>query len=93
MKFLALSVILALAVSLSGAMSVDQALHQEWELFKTTHGKSYSESENEFRMKVFLENREKVAEHNARFAKGEETFTLAMNKFGDLVSQLLVLCW
>lgn len=44
-------------------------------------------------MKVFLENREKVAEHNARFAKGEETFTLAMNKFGDLVSQLLVLCW
>lgn len=44
-------------------------------------------------MKVFLENREKVAQHNARFAKGEETFTLAMNKFGDLVSQLLVLCW
>lgn len=86
MKFLALSVILALAVSLSGAMSVDQALHQEWELFKTTHGKSYSESENEFRMKVFLENREKVAQHNARFAKGEETFTLAMNKFGDLLT-------
>lgn len=37
MKFLALSVILALAVSLSGAMSVDQALHQEWELFKVIH--------------------------------------------------------
>merc|ERR1712243_450759 len=37
-------------------------------------------------MKVFLENREKVAEHNARFAKGEETFTLAMNKFGDLLT-------
>merc|ERR1712135_214446 len=35
-------------------------------------------------MKVFLENREKVAEHNARFAKGEETFTLAMNKFAAL---------
>lgn len=34
MKFLALSVILALAVSLSGALSVDQGLHQEWELFK-----------------------------------------------------------
>merc|ERR1712116_75043 len=37
-------------------------------------------------MKVFLENREKVAQHNARFAKGEETFTLAMNKFGDLLT-------
>merc|ERR1712137_808821 len=37
-------------------------------------------------MKVFLENREKVAQHNARFAKGEETFTLTMNKFGDLLT-------
>merc|ERR1711973_930750 len=60
MKFLALSVILALAVSLSGALSVDQGLHQEWELFKNTHSKVYSESEDAFRMKVFLDNREKV---------------------------------
>merc|ERR1712071_104671 len=87
MKFLALSVILALAVTLSSAVSVEQALHQEWELFKSTHGKSYSESENEFRMRVFLDNRDKVAAHNALFAKGEVTFTLAMNKFGDLLSQ------
>merc|ERR1712071_281843 len=86
MKFLALSVILALAVTLSSAVSVEQALHQEWELFKSTHGKSYSESENEFRMRVFLDNRDKVAAHNALFAKGEVTFTLAMNKFGDLLS-------
>merc|ERR1712071_674427 len=88
MKFLALSVILALAVTLSSAVSVEQALHQEWELFKSTHGKSYSESENEFRMRVFLDNRDKVAAHNALFAKGEVTFTLAMNKFGDLLSQI-----
>merc|ERR1712071_573653 len=87
MKFLALSVILALAVTLSSAVSVEQALHQEWELFKSTHGKSYSESENEFRMRVFFDNRDKVAAHNALFAKGEVTFTLAMNKFGDLLSQ------
>merc|ERR1712071_338021 len=87
MKFLALSVILALAVTLSSAVSVEQALHQEWELFKSTHGKSYSESENEFRIRVFLDNRDKVAAHNALFAKGEVTFTLAMNKFGDLLSQ------
>merc|ERR1712071_378469 len=42
---------------------------------------------NEFRMRVFLDNRDKVAAHNALFAKGEVTFTLAMNKFGDLLSQ------
>ena len=46
MKFLALSVILALAVSLSGAMSVDQALHQEWELFKVTHHMLEMNSQN-----------------------------------------------
>jgi len=88
MKFLALSVILALAVSLSGALSVDQGLHQEWELFKNTHSKVYSESEDAFRMKVFLDNREKVLSHNARFANGEVTFELGMNKFGDLVGGL-----
>lgn len=46
MKFLALSVILALAVSLSGAMSVDQALHQEWELFKVIHHMLEMNSQN-----------------------------------------------
>merc|ERR1719219_2421778 len=37
-------------------------------------------------MKVFLDNREKVLSHNARFANGEVTFELGMNKFGDLLS-------
>ena|ERR1712116_71479 len=39
-------------------------------------------------MKVFLDNREKVLSHNARFANGEVTFELGMNKFGDLVGGL-----
>merc|ERR1712179_316651 len=30
-------------------------------------------------MKVFLDNREKVLSHNARFANGEVTFELGMN--------------
>merc|ERR1712071_746387 len=92
MKFLALSVILALAVTLSSAVSVEQALHQEWELFKSTHGKSYSESENEFRMRVFLDNRDKVAAHNALFAKGEVTFTLAITNSVICSARNLLLC-
>jgi len=83
MKFLAVSVILALAVALSSAASVG---HQEWELFKSTHGKAYSVAEEVFRMKVFLDNRDKIAAHNARFENGEVSFNMAMNKFGDLLT-------
>jgi len=86
MKFVTLSVILALAVSLSSAASVNQLLHDEWTLFKTTHGKIYaSEAEEESRMNIYLDNRQKIATHNALHAAGEETFTMAMNKYGDML--------
>lgn len=32
-----------------------------------------------------MENRHKIARHNARFQKGEVTFSMEMNHFGDLV--------
>jgi len=36
-------------------------------------------------MKVYMENRHKVARHNILFEKGEKSYTLAMNHFGDLL--------
>ena len=36
-------------------------------------------------MKVYLENRHKIANHNIRHAKGEVSYSLAMNHFGDVV--------
>jgi len=86
MKFLALSVILALAVTLSSAVSIDQALHQEWHVFKSTHGKSYSLSEEQHRMQIFSKNREEIANHNARFVKGEVTYSMGLNQFSDLTA-------
>merc|ERR1712150_151673 len=38
-----------------------------------------------FRMKVFMDNKAKIAKHNAMAHKGEATFTVKMNKFGDLL--------
>merc|ERR1712179_459484 len=64
MKFLALSVILALAVTLSSGFSVEHALHQEWSLFKITHGKTYAAAEEELRMTIYLQNRDMIAAHN-----------------------------
>jgi hypothetical protein len=39
-----------------------------------------------------MENRHKIARHNARFQKGEVTYSMEMNHFGDLVlmDELLV---
>lgn len=31
-----------------------------------------------------MENQNKIIDHNQRYEKGEVTFELAMNKFGDL---------
>jgi len=82
MKYVALSVILALAVSLSTAML--QRPDEEWAAFKTTYGKTYSESEELVRMQIFFQNLESIIEHNLRYHKGEVTYTLAMNQYGDL---------
>jgi len=83
MKFVALSIVLVLAVSLASA---NQKYDDEWELFKKTHSKTYPEVEEEFRKKIYLDNRQKIAAHNELHQKGEVSFTQAMNKYGDLLS-------
>merc|ERR1711928_272699 len=35
-------------------------------------------------MEIFLQNLERIAEHNIRYQNGEVTYTLGMNRFGDM---------
>ncbi|XP_067006630.2 cathepsin L1 [Anabrus simplex] len=80
--FLVLSAIIAI----SQALTYSALVRQEWHSFKLQHDKKYSSTaEEEFRMKVYMENRELIAEHNARYAMKEVTFSMAMNEFGDLL--------
>jgi len=88
MKFLCVSIALVLAIGLTSASSVNKLLNDEWELFKKTHSKTYTEAEEEFRMKIYLENRQRIASHNSRHQSGEVSFGMAMNKYGDLVQAL-----
>merc|ERR1719431_2301055 len=37
-------------------------------------------------MKVFMENKQKIAKHNTRFNKGHHAYDLEMNHYGDLLS-------
>merc|ERR1719369_195819 len=37
-------------------------------------------------MKIFMENKQKIAKHNTRFHKGHHAYDLEMNHYGDLLS-------
>ncbi|XP_068209632.1 digestive cysteine proteinase 2-like isoform X2 [Palaemon carinicauda] len=67
------------------------AASQQWEDFKLTHGKAYTNAKEDLYRKVVFENNLKsIEEHNERFRKGEVTFDMAMNKFGDLTTDEFV---
>lgn len=73
------------------ALSYKDVISEEWEAFKAKHSKKYSDkSEENFRMKVFMENKHLIAKHNQRAANGLKTYTLAMNKYGDLLNHEFV---
>lgn len=37
-------------------------------------------------MKIYFENKKIIDEHNAKFERGETTYTMGVNQFTDLVS-------
>ncbi|XP_063610310.1 procathepsin L-like [Penaeus indicus] len=85
MKFLSAAVLVAVVASTS-AVSFFSVVLEEWEAFKLEHGKKYdSEVEESFRMKIFTENKHKIANHNKGFAQGHHTYKLSMNKYGDML--------
>lgn len=54
--------------------------------FQLQHSKNYeSDTEENFRMKIFMENRYKIARHNQAYEAGHVSYKLAMNRFGDLL--------
>nr|AAL34984.1 cathepsine L-like cysteine protease [Rhodnius prolixus] len=59
---------------------------QEWLAFKAMHGKNYrNQFEEIFRMKVFIDNKKKIDEHNAKYELGEASYKMKMNHLGDLM--------
>jgi len=50
------------------------------------HRKNYlDETEERFRLKIFNENKHKIAKHNQRYAEGKVSFKLAVNKYADML--------
>lgn len=82
MKTLLLLAVVAFAgIQLAAAVTLMELAQDEWAAFKSHHGKTYeNDIEERFRMKIYLENRQRIARHNK-----DGSFKLAMNKYGDLL--------
>lgn len=78
--------ILLAFVAATQAIALIDLVKEEWDIFKLTYMKKYeSDMEDGFRMKIYMDNKHKILQHNKRFQQGMESFKLDMNHFGDLL--------
>jgi len=70
----------------TNALSAKDVVAEEWELWMLNHGKNYTDNlEEKFRLKIYMENKIKIARHNQLAHKGHKSYFLKMNHFGDML--------
>jgi len=70
------------------ATSFKEVVLEEWETWKVEHGKEYKNKlEDNFRMKVFMDNKARIAKHNALAHQGQKTYTMKLNEYADMLHQ------
>jgi len=68
------------------ALSAKDVVSEEWELWMLRHGRNYTDKlEEKFRLKIYMENKIKIARHNQMAHKGHKSYFLKMNHFGDML--------
>jgi len=78
---------LALLVACASAASIfDVTLDSHWINFKSAHGKNYGKDETMRRL-IWESNLRFINQHNAEAEAGHHTFTVGMNKYGDMTSE------
>merc|ERR1712055_351673 len=85
MRGITFAAFLAVVAGCSAVSFFSVAL-EEFEAFKLEHGKKYdSDVEEQFRMKIYMENKHKIAKHNLLFHSRpqQKKYHLKMNKYGD----------
>ena len=87
MKLLVLLSLVTVAISTSTL----EDIREEWETWKIHHRKNYSSLvEDTLRMKIFLDNKIRIAKHNLKAHLGEFSYTMKMNHLGDLLNHEVV---
>ncbi|CAF1384098.1 unnamed protein product [Adineta steineri] len=86
-----MKVIIALCVLFVGAYCapmLDEQLGNQWALFKRVHEKQYYSIEEETARRTIWEaNLAKIQKHNVEADLGIHTYTLGMNRFGDMTNE------
>ena len=84
MKLLIL--ILASVIACSYAAAIfDASLDNAWEEFRKVFGKEYKTAEEAVKRRSIWESNHKyISQHNLEHSLGRHTFTLKMNKYGDM---------
>uniref|UniRef100_A0A7N9AKK9 Cathepsin 12 n=1 Tax=Mastacembelus armatus TaxID=205130 RepID=A0A7N9AKK9_9TELE len=63
----------------------DEVVLTEWEIWKSNNGISYDKMDDMQRRAIWEENKQMIENNNRGFFMGMRPFTMAMNKYGDLV--------
>ncbi|BES99581.1 Cathepsin propeptide inhibitor domain (I29) [Nesidiocoris tenuis] len=64
---------------------VKMGLDEEFQEWKSKYNKAYKTQEEEDRRKqLWVAAKERIETHNKKFARGETTFSMALNNFADL---------
>ena len=83
--------LLAALVAATSALNFMDVVVEEWNTFKVAHGKSYkTPAEEKFRMKIFMDNKGKVARHNYLAHQGYHSYFMKMNQYSDLLYSEMV---
>lgn len=78
--------IIMVVISTATSISFKDVVAEEWDAWKAMHSKNYSHvMEEKFRMKIYMENRVKIARHNQQAHSGEKSYFMKMNHYGDLL--------
>ena len=87
MREMCLVWVLSILLGLAASSSLEFA--DEWQVWKSQHGKWYGSVGKEVeRHKVWLQNREFIERHNKN--SDIHGYTLALNHFGDLVTKYIL---
>jgi cathepsin L len=81
-----LSVLAVIALAFSCTLAFDAKLDQEWNLWKSSFNKQYSNVEESVRRAAWEDNLKIVQQHNLEADLGVHTFWLGMNAYADLTN-------
>ncbi|RXG54010.1 Cathepsin L [Armadillidium vulgare] len=83
-KYMVLALLVA-TIAASFAFPPDtELLFQEWETYKIKYNKQYTRAEDSLLLKVFVQSKLQIAQHNQLFYEGKKSYFMGLNKFSDM---------